>query len=281
MRAQRIVLSIIMVLFLIIGGFVSSVWAGGESGKELAEEFVEEFKSLFEFKSNAFRGIDWGTSIEECPGMVLVESQNRTKLYMKGGGSLFIRDVELAAKSYMFFDNQLMAIIIETKGEGNFETLKRIAFEEFESWIQPDESVPGWLCLDFFGKTMRELEYQRSLQKGILRLISIKIYNKFKESRESVPKAESEPEWSCVISWKGNGAKTTESFRVKKSWRIKWKNLGDILQIYVHNLDGDFVALPVNTLEKGEDVSYIYETGEFYLTINALGRWEVRIEEKT
>lgn len=92
-------------------------------------------------------------------------------------------------------------------------------------------------------------------------------------------KAKSELEWSRVVSWKGNGMKTTEPFEVKKPWRIEWKNLGSVLQIYVYNLNGDLVALPVNTLEQGEDVSYVYETGEFYLTISAMGGWEVQIKD--
>jgi len=29
-----------------------------------------------------------------------------------------------------------------------------------------------------------------------------------------------------------------------------------------------------------EDVSYIYEAGEFYLDINAIGDWSIEIEEK-
>lgn len=99
-----------------------------------------------------------------------------------------------------------------------------------------------------------------------------------------LPKTENatalEPGWSQVISWKGGGAKTTELFRVEKPWRIKWKNLGVILSIWVDNLKGDIPFIPVSASEKGEDVSYVYKTGEFYLTINASGKWEIQIEEK-
>lgn len=261
--------------------FVSFANTSGEPRSDITKEFVKEFKSLLEFKPNVFRDIEWGTSIQECAGMTLIESENRTKLCRRKADRLAIENVNLARKSYIFFDDQLMTIIIETKGEGEFEALKRTSFEEFEGWIQPDESIPDWLCLDFFAKTMRGLEYQESSQKGILKLVSIEIYNKFKKASKSIQRPEPEPEWSYIIGWKGNGAKTTEPFRIDGAmWRIKWQSSGLVLQVFLYRTKGDLVSIPVNTSEKGEDVSYVYEKGEFYLAINAAGKWEIEIEEK-
>lgn len=274
-------LTIIMGVLLVFTQFISFANTNEETSSDIAKEFVKEFKSLFEFKPNVFRGIKWGMSIRECVGMVLIESENRTKLYRRKTDSLVIEDINLTEKSYMFFDDQLMAIIIKTKGEEEFKVLKGIAFEEFEGWIQPDESIPDWLCLDIFAKTIRELEYQGSSQKGILQLISIEIYNEFKEVNKSIQKPEPKPEWSYVIGWEGNGAKTTEPFKINGAmWRIKWKNSGLVLQVFLYRTNGDLVSIPVNTSEKGEDVSYVYEKGEFYVTINAVGKWRIDIEQK-
>ncbi len=260
--------------------FVSGV-GYGETDSDIAEEIVKAFKSLLEFKSNVFRGIEWGTSIQEYAGMTLTESENRTKLYKRKTDSLVIEGITLAEKSYIFFDDQLMSIGIKTEGKGEFEALKKIAFEEFVGWFQQDESIPNWLCLDIFAKTIRGLEYQESSQEGLLQLISIEISNKFKEVNKSIQKPEPKPEWSRIVGWEGNGAKTTEPFTIDGTmWRIKWENSGLLLQVFLYRLNGDLVSVPINTSEKGKDVSYVYEKGEFYITINATGKWRINIEQK-
>ncbi len=260
--------------------FVSGV-GYGETDSDIAEEIVKAFKSLFEFKPNVFRSIEWGTSIQEYDGMTLIESENRTKSYKRKTDSLVIEGITLEEKSYIFFDDQLMFIGIKTEGKGEFEALKKIAFEEFVGWFQQDESIPNWLCLDIFAKTMRGLEYQESSQEGLLQLISIEISNKFKEVNKSIQKPEPKPEWSRIIGWEGNGAKTTEPFTIDGTmWRIEWENSGLLLQVFLYRLNGDLVSVPINTSEKGEDVSYVYEKGEFYITINATGKWRINIEQK-
>jgi len=270
---------------------VSAQKSVDEISRELevaAEKLTKELEAFFAFKPNIFRDIEWKTRIEGLEEMVLLSSNGTDTLYKRRGERLIIGDLHIENKVYRFYNNQLLSITITTKGDDNFKALKELAFKEFDGDIQFDGSLPEWFWVDLIGGGVRLLRYEESLKKATLYLLSTGLYQQQKKDlaeimtpiEEKKPSQE-KPEWSYVIDWKGNGAKTTESFRVKKSWRIKWKNLGDILQIYVHNLTGDFVALPVNTLEKGEDISYIYEEGEFYLTINALGRWEVEIEEKT
>jgi len=74
-------------------------------------------------------------------------------------------------------------------------------------------------------------------------------------------------------------------------WRISWKavlsSAGDnfgmgILQIYVFNESGGMVTLAANTMNGGQDISYIHEgQGKFYLTISsAMVEWEISVEEK-
>lgn len=88
--------------------------------------------------------------------------------------------------------------------------------------------------------------------------------------------------WHIIKKWQGSDRKTTEPFQITgKTWRVKWKNLGNLLIVNVLRPGEEFpVATPVNTLEQGKDVSYIYEAGEFYLDINAIGDWSIEIEEK-
>ena len=108
-----------------------------------------------------------------------------------------------------------------------------------------------------------------------------------------VPTPELEPAEQAkpqlVKEWTGNGIKTTEPFAIdSKPWVISWSSNPEVvdgqsvgmLQIMVYDTESpDFpLTLAANTGEKSSDISYIYETGTFYLTINAANtQWEVQV----
>ena len=61
-------------------------------------------------------------------------------------------------------------------------------------------------------------------------------------------------------------------------WAIEWTNNGSFLAVSVFRPGSGLpVGIPVNTGEQGQDTSFVYESGTFYLTINALGGWTVRV----
>lgn len=272
----------LITIFLMFSLVPNCVVAEEKTAEGSAKELTRELKSLFEFKPNIFRDIAWGTPVEDCERMILLETERQTKLYERKGDNLKIKDGRLEKISYIFYKNGLMCISIKTKGRLNFEVLKNICFAEFEGWICPDESALEWMNLDFFGATMRGLEYDDLSQQGTLQLVSVKLWGEYKKDSGQVEIPKQKQEWTKIIAWQGSGVKTTEPFEITGSmWRINWENLGSILQVYLYKTSGELVTLPVNTLEKGQDVSYIYEKGEFYLTISAIGRWSIKVEEKT
>ena len=94
--------------------------------------------------------------------------------------------------------------------------------------------------------------------------------------------------WHYVTSFSGQGDKTTDSFKITGSkWRIKWN--------YTTNYP-EYATFSIFIYPKGEtvsyidfvdasgagksDVSYIYQSGEFYLKIIAanLESWQITIE---
>ena len=101
------------------------------------------------------------------------------------------------------------------------------------------------------------------------------------------PKKPEEPEQRTkkVASWKGSGQKTTEPFRITKTpWAVIWSSnpgqYGGFLSISVHKTNGELVSLAANTTEKTSDVSYVYETGTFYLGINAANtKWVIEVHK--
>lgn len=94
-------------------------------------------------------------------------------------------------------------------------------------------------------------------------------------------------EWHLVKSWNGTSAKKTEPFTITgKQWRIIWTNKDTIgvgtalLQVMVYKTNSQVpLDVPVNTTQEGSDTSYVYHSGEFYLSINSISQWTIRVEE--
>ena len=108
-------------------------------------------------------------------------------------------------------------------------------------------------------------------------------------TEEPLPTPAKQAEPKLIKEWTGNGIKTTEPFTIiSRPWVISWANNPElfdgqsmgILQIMVYSTENpDFpVTIAVNSMEKGSDTSYVYETGTFYLTINAANtQWAVQV----
>jgi len=94
--------------------------------------------------------------------------------------------------------------------------------------------------------------------------------------------------WHYITSFSGQGDKTTDSFKITSSkWRIKWS--------YTTNYP-EYAMFSIFIYPKGEtvsyidfidasgasksDVSYVYQSGEFYLKIITanLESWQITIE---
>lgn len=88
----------------------------------------------------------------------------------------------------------------------------------------------------------------------------------------------------ALVSWKGSGIKTTESFTTTAAeWKVRWKAVGTggLIQIYVYDSSGGLVNLAANKQGGGSDVSVMHaKPGKYYLTINSFSLdWEVSIEQ--
>ncbi len=86
-----------------------------------------------------------------------------------------------------------------------------------------------------------------------------------------------------VKEWTGEGIKTTEPFVISKQpWAISWVcNMTEsygYFSITAYTTENKMVSLVANTTQSASDVSYIYETGTFYLDIGGYGAvWAIQI----
>lgn len=113
--------------------------------------------------------------------------------------------------------------------------------------------------------------------------------------KQSIPEAaetttkvtEKTKTWQRVTEFRGNSIKTTKKFTIDSDeWKIKWSTApgeyGDMnFQIYLYDTNGNLAGSGVlaNIIGRGNDESYIYESGEYYLMINTAQNYNITIEQ--
>ena len=80
-----------------------------------------------------------------------------------------------------------------------------------------------------------------------------------------------------VQEYEGNGVLNTRPFTVVRGWEIQWDASGDIFQLYLHDGAGDLIGVAANQMGPGRGASYQPRAGTYYLQVNALGRWTIRM----
>jgi hypothetical protein len=103
----------------------------------------------------------------------------------------------------------------------------------------------------------------------------------------SITETEKPKTWQRVMQFNGSSIKTTRKFTINSDeWKIKWSTYpgeyGDMnFQIYLYNNDGNLAGSGIiaNIIGKGNDESYVYESGEYYLTINTAQNYRIIIEQ--
>lgn len=96
------------------------------------------------------------------------------------------------------------------------------------------------------------------------------------------PTATTVAELKELRTWNGTSGRKTEPFSIKQApWVIDWKlekgEYSQYLGVILYTTAGKYVDLLVNTLNSGEERTYIYETGEFYLDITGTGTWTISV----
>lgn len=85
------------------------------------------------------------------------------------------------------------------------------------------------------------------------------------------------PQSGVIAEFSGNGGKNTQPFTVDKPWHVSWNASGDLFQLYLMDMQGELISLPANQLGSGSGSSFQVEKGKFYLQVNAIGNWKIRI----
>jgi len=98
------------------------------------------------------------------------------------------------------------------------------------------------------------------------------------------PAAGGRPDSALVTKLSGSDTHTTRPFRVEDSWEIQWdykpSNLfgnSGVFQIYLYGEGSGFPDIVANQMQPGSGSAYRLKGGRYYIAVNALGSWEIRV----
>lgn len=80
-----------------------------------------------------------------------------------------------------------------------------------------------------------------------------------------------------VTEYQGDGIRNTRPFTVDAGWEVQWTAHGDVFQLYLHDASGELVGVAANQSGPGSGSSFQARSGSYYLQVNAIGGWTVRI----
>ena len=78
----------------------------------------------------------------------------------------------------------------------------------------------------------------------------------------------------------GDGTYTTKPFTVPDGWEIEWESKGAYLQILINTSDSVPLGFAAEQTGPGSGSSYQADGGTYYLDMNAMGDWKVKVVKK-
>lgn len=130
---------------------------------------------------DGFRGLKWATNIKDLndPNMILMESRNEVRIYMRSNEKLSIGDAQLVGIGYMFYKDRFFTLAIKAKGDTNFTALKDAVFAYYGQGKQLDEFHKEWTWLPALGNSDKDvrmdLRYNESSEETALVMIYLPI----------------------------------------------------------------------------------------------------------
>jgi len=82
---------------------------------------------------------------------------------------------------------------------------------------------------------------------------------------------------SEIATFSGTGGKNTRPFTTTGAWEVQWDAKGDIFQLFLYTANGDMAGIPANQQGSGNGASYQPKAGKYYLQVNAIGTWSIKI----
>ena len=101
------------------------------------------FSPLWAFQNEPpdFRGIPWGTLIEDLPDMTYLAGIGEVKSYKRENDSMVLGSARLSSVSYIFYKGRFCAVYLGFHGTSSFEGLKQRLLESCGKPYRPSEEM--------------------------------------------------------------------------------------------------------------------------------------------
>jgi len=110
-----------------------------------------------------------------------------------------------------------------------------------------------------------------------INIVQVGSAKKKEEVKSPAEKAKESKPSNIIAEFSGSGGKNTRPFQPNGSWEIQWNAKGDIFQLYLYSSDGNLIGVPANQMGAGVGSSYQPKGGKYYLQVNAMGDWTIKI----
>ena len=125
--------------------------------------------NLFGFQNepDSFRGIKWGTNINDISGMTCIECDDKyQEFYIRKDDKMRIGDAEIKNISYGFYKDRFLSVIIQFEEHNNFKILKSKILQLFGKGNKPNPDIEQYY---WRGRDVGiALEYGDIPNKGII-----------------------------------------------------------------------------------------------------------------
>lgn len=120
---------------------------------------------------NGFRDITWGTPLSGLSGMVVKDDSGQVKYYRRAGDQLSLGEAKLEQLSYGFYNGAFYSVLIEFKGDTNFEKARTYLLKTYGKTARGGSEGTNltWETVD---STTVNLKYNKSSQFGYVFLFN-------------------------------------------------------------------------------------------------------------
>jgi len=209
--------------------------------------------------------------------------------------SYYTKGIEVVArpdgkiKGYTFYilasDNYKPCNVITDKGIKvgfSMEEIKKILGESYSkdstdiAGYEGIESLKSWELYYKYDENTLSFHFDKHKQLDHISINSDYLsYLKNEIEPEVISKKD---EYSSIIAeYSGSNIQNTKPFNVDSQWEIMWNAEGDFFSVYLYSSDGDMITVLANQSGSGRGSSYYPKKGKYYLAVNAIGNWSIKI----
>jgi hypothetical protein len=95
----------------------------------------------FQGEPSEFRGIPWGTLIEELPDLTYVAGIGEVKSYKRDNDPMVLGSTRLSSVSYIFYKGRFCAVYLGFQGESSLQALKETLLQIHGEPLRPSEEM--------------------------------------------------------------------------------------------------------------------------------------------